>query len=59
MASLSDEQVKALIATLNKADLQRLLRKAGIGVAATTNKEDLEWKVFVAIRLGLPVVVSR
>ena len=56
MASLSDEQLQALIDRLDVNGMKVLLKKAGVTIGSDANREKLAWRVFASIRMGLEVI---
>lgn len=51
---LSDEELWGLISRCDVAMLKTLLAKAA--VPSNVKKENLQWRLFYSIRLGLPVI---
>ena len=41
---------------LDVEKMKRLLRKSGVAIRSGTTRDQLSWRLFVAIRLGLPVI---
>ena len=56
MASLSDENLEKLISMMNTDKLAGMLRKAGLPVAKGLSRDKLARRLFIAIRMGLPIL---